>query len=65
MVILTLNIGSETRDALDGIEKLEFYLTRARIEDLAAKNSWWLFLIQLRGSISVIKEMVLLNGGFN
>jgi len=46
MVIPTLNMGSETRNASDGIEKFEFDLTRARIEDLAAKNSWWLFLLQ-------------------
>jgi len=39
-------MGSEIRSASDGIEKFEFDLTRARIEDLAAKNSWWLFLLQ-------------------
>ncbi|MFJ7730201.1 hypothetical protein ACIQXV_29505 [Neobacillus sp. NPDC097160] len=51
MVIPNLNMGSKTRNASDGIEKFEFDLTRARIEDQAAKNSWWLFLIQLTGSL--------------
>ncbi|WP_335519197.1 hypothetical protein [Neobacillus drentensis] len=44
-------MGSETRNASDESEKFEFELTSARFEDLAAKNSWWLFLIQLTGAI--------------
>lgn len=38
MVIPILNMGSETRNVSDGIEKFEFDLRRARIEDLAANR---------------------------
>ncbi|MEH7237687.1 hypothetical protein [Bacillus sp. JJ1562] len=53
MGIPILNMGSETRDVSDGIEKIEFELTRAKIENLAAKNFWRLFLFQLRSSLAV------------
>ncbi|WP_342430100.1 hypothetical protein [Neobacillus sp. FSL H8-0543] len=49
-------VYQETRNASDESDKFEFELTGARYEEPAAKNSWWIFLIQIMGEASSINR---------